>query len=58
MSVLLFKPVAVFGVAVAYYFAVYKPVKWLSKRLPESRLKTVLFRKRGAYDARPPTNGD
>ena len=56
--VLLLKPIAVFGVAGAYYVAVYKPVKWLAKRLPDSRLKTALFCERGTYDTRPPTNGD
>ena len=58
MYFLLLKPVAVIGVAGAYYFAVYKPVKWLSKRLPDSRLKHALFRERGTYDTRPPADGD
>ena len=56
--VLILKPFAVLGVAGAYYFAVYKPVKWLSKRLPDSRLKDALFRERGTYDTRPPTDGN
>lgn len=56
--VLLLKPIAVFGVAGAYYVAVYKPVKWLAKRLPDSRLKHALFRERGTYSATPPTDGN
>ena len=55
---LLLKPIAVFGVAGAYYVAVYKPVKWLAKRLPATRLKHALFRERGTYDASPPAERD
>lgn len=54
----MFKPLAVLGVAGCYYVAVYKPVKWLTKRLPNSRLKHALFRERGTYDTRPPTDGN
>ena len=56
--VLLFKPLALLGVAGAYYLIVYKSAKWLEKRFPDGRLKHALFRERGTYDTRPTADRD
>lgn len=47
----LLKPVIVAGLALAYYFVVYRGSKWLGRFIPEGRFKEALFRERGDESA-------
>lgn len=58
LTVFLLKPIAIFGVAGAYYVTVYKLSKRLERWFPEGRLKRALFRERGTYGAGSASDGD
>jgi hypothetical protein len=56
-AVMLKAPIAV-GIALAYYVLILLPVRWLRGRLPDNAAMRFLFRERGRYSPRTPTDPD
>lgn len=53
---LVMKPVIGFALALAYFFVLLLSLRWVERKLPDSRIKRFLFRERGRYSTRRPTD--